>query len=158
MNLSQLPSELQARIIKLQSNEKALFEIDRDTVNISNTLKQMLKGSGKRSFRNILGGYVVNSDCHHSPTSTFTIEGNGNVILKKEGRLLASTIKNTATEVIILFHDVTTSIMAMVLEFCRFHSTDLPSKDKKQWNAKFVEVEQSVLCDLASVSSLVVSC
>lgn len=57
MNLSQLPSELQARIIKLQSCEKALFEIDSDTVNMCNTVKQMLKGNGKRSFRNVLGGY-----------------------------------------------------------------------------------------------------
>jgi hypothetical protein len=38
-----------------------------------------------------------------------------------------------------------------VLDFCHFHAQDLPVKEKKMWNAKFVEVDQSVLCDLASV-------
>jgi len=138
MNLALLPSELQARIVRLQSCEKTLFEIDVEVVNMCNTVKNLLKGSGKRSFRNVLGG-------------SFTIE-DGSVILKKEGRLLASTVKNTQTEITILFHEVKTSTMSLVLEFCRYHSADVPQKDRKVWNSKFVEVEQSVLCDLASAS------
>jgi hypothetical protein len=114
MNISRLPSELQARIIKLQSCEKKLFEIDRDIVNMCNTVKQIIKGSGKRSFRNILGGYIQRKDCNTDGLRTFTIEENGNVMLKKEGRLLATTVKNSATEVVILFHEITAEIMTMV--------------------------------------------
>ena len=58
MDLSQLPTELQARIIKLQSCDKDLYEISNDIVNMCNTIKNLLKGPGKRTFRNVLGGFV----------------------------------------------------------------------------------------------------
>jgi len=138
MDLSTLPSEVQARVIKLQSCERDLFEIGQDIVNLCNTVKNLLKGPGKRSFRNVLGG-------------SFTIE-DGNAILKKEGRLLASLTHFSPTEVIIYLHEVKTATLTLVLDFCKFHCSDVPNKDKKQWNAKFVEVDQSVLCELASAS------
>eukprot|EP01126_Amoeba_proteus_P022262 TRINITY_DN22543_c0_g1_i1.p1 TRINITY_DN22543_c0_g1~~TRINITY_DN22543_c0_g1_i1.p1 ORF type:complete len:144 (-),score=31.79 TRINITY_DN22543_c0_g1_i1:364-738(-) len=108
MDDTQIAAGMQEPIICLQSCEGDLFEIDNEIVNLCNTVKNLLNGQGKRTFRNVLGG-------------CFSIE-DGNAILKKEGRILATVVKNTLEEVIIAFHEVKTSIMALVLEFCRFHS------------------------------------
>lgn len=138
MDISSLPAEVQQRIIKIQSAEGEYFDIDIEVANACNTIKNLLRGSGKRVFRNALGGL-------------FTIE-DGRAILKKEGRVLASLVKDTDDEVIISLHDVKSSTLALVLDFCRFHNSQtLSEKEAKNWNAEFVRVDQNVLCELASV-------
>jgi len=139
MSFLQLPCELQERIIKIQSSEGDNFEITPEIRDMCNTVKNLLRGSGKRAFRNSLGG-------------SFRIE-DGHVILKKEGRVLASVLREAEDEVVIGLHDVKTSTLKRVMEYCRFHSSvNLSEKEKKSWNTNFVQIEQSALCELASAS------
>jgi len=143
MDISQLPTEVQQRILKIQSCEGQEFPIDNEIANTCNTIKNLLlnmpRGSGKRVFRNALGGL-------------FTIEDN-RAILKKEGRILASITKEGPDEVVISLNDVKTATLGLVLDFCRFHSTqNLSEKEIKNWNTEFVRVDQNVLCELASAS------
>jgi len=116
--LLQLPCELQERIIKLQSTDGDHFEINTDIREMCNTVKNLLRGTGKRAFRNSLGG-------------SFRIE-DGHVVLKKEGRVLASLLKNGDDEVLIGLHDVKTSTLRRVLEYCTVHcSANFTEKEKK---------------------------
>eukprot|EP01130_Rhizamoeba_saxonica_P013673 TRINITY_DN5853_c0_g1_i1.p1 TRINITY_DN5853_c0_g1~~TRINITY_DN5853_c0_g1_i1.p1 ORF type:complete len:357 (-),score=75.51 TRINITY_DN5853_c0_g1_i1:73-1143(-) len=130
--------EPQEKIVKLQSSEGEQFEIYSETIEMCNTIKNMLKegGSSKRSFKNSLGG-------------CFSIE-NGHAILKKEGRVLASlnNVENCIT-----LHDVKSDTLEKVLDFCKFHSnTGISEREKKEWNTQFVQVDQNLLCELASAS------
>jgi hypothetical protein len=110
-------------------------------VNLSATIKHLLKGSGKRTFRNALGGQ-------------FTIE-NDHVILKKEGRILASLLKKDEYEAVVLLHDVKIETLHLVIEYCHFHSsTCLTEKERKVWVTKFVDLDPNVLFELASVRLL----
>jgi hypothetical protein len=127
-----------SRLVILQSSDGDQFTIDKGVIDMSQTVKQLLRGGkGKRSFANSLGGI-------------FTIEDN-NVILKKEGRILCHLVKDTTTETVIALHDVKKPTLARVLDFCRFHSTDKTEKERKAYNSALAASEQSVLCELASV-------
>ena len=44
------------------------------------------------------------------------------VILKKEGRVLASLTKNSDEEAIVALPDVRASTLEKVIEYCKFHS------------------------------------
>jgi len=125
------------KVVKLQSSDGDLFEIEDPVVAMCATVKNMLKG--KTAFKNSLGGQ-------------FSIEGSY-VILKKEGRVLASLIKNTDEEAIVSLPEVKSSTLEKVLDYCRFHNQlDLNERERKSWDADFVQVKQSVLCELASAS------
>lgn len=125
------------KTVKLQSCDGAVFEVDSDVVSMCATVKNMLKG--KSAFRNSLGGQ-------------FSIDGSY-VILKKEGRVLASLTKNSEDEAIVSLPDVKAGTLQKVIEYCKFHnSTTATDREKKAWDAEFVQVKQSVLCELASAS------
>jgi len=125
------------KIVKLQSCDGAIFEVDSDVVSMCATVKNMLKG--KSAFRNSLGGQ-------------FSIDGSY-VILKKEGRVLASLTKNSEDEAIVSLPDVKAATLQKVIEYCKFHnSTTSTDREKKAWDVEFVQVKQSVLCELASAS------
>lgn len=128
-----------AKAIKLVSCDGEIFCIEPEIANLCATVKNMLKG--KSAFRNSLGGQ-------------FSIEGNY-VILKKEGRVLASLNRNDETEAIVSLPDVKGSTLQKVIEYCKFHvdSTKTP-REIKIWDAEFVQVKQSLLCELASVKVL----
>jgi len=126
-----------AKTVKLQSCDGVLFEVDGDVVSMCATVKNMLRG--KSAFRNSLGGQ-------------FSIDGSY-VILKKEGRVLASLTKNDEDEAIVSLPDVKSNTLQKVIDYCKFHNTDgTTDKEKKQWDVDFVQVKQSVLCELASAS------
>jgi len=124
--------------VKLQSNDGDTFEIEPDMISMCTTVKNMLRG--KTAFRNSLGGQ-------------FSIDGSY-VILKKEGRVLASLTKNTDEEAIITLPDVKSSTLEKVIDYCKFHaaSANASEREKRNWDAEFVQVKQSVLCELASAS------
>ncbi len=74
------------------------------------------------------------------------------VILKKEGRVLASLTKNTDEEAIVALPDVKAATLEKVIEYCKFHSSPNTSeREKKTWDTAFVQVKQNTLCELASV-------
>jgi len=121
----------------LQSCDGETFEVDNDVVSMCATVKNMLRG--KSAFRNSLGGQ-------------FSIDGSY-VILKKEGRVLASLTKNDEDEAIVSLPDVKGGTLQKVIEYCKFHNAPTSSdKEKKTWDVDFVQVKQSVLCELASAS------
>lgn len=122
--------------ICLQSCDGELYEIDNDVVSMCATVKNMLKG--KSAFRNSLGGQ-------------FSIDGSY-VILKKEGRVLASLTKNTEEEAIVALPDVKSSTLEKVIEYCKYHNGTTTEREKKTWDGEFVQVKQSILCELASAS------
>jgi len=125
------------KLVKLQSCDGALFEVDADVVSMCATVKNMLRG--KSAFRNSLGGQ-------------FSIDGSY-VILKKEGRVLASLTKNSDDEAIVSLPDVKAATLQKVIEYCKFHNANTATdKEKKAWDVEFVQVKQSVLCELASAS------
>jgi len=125
------------KVIKLQSCDGELFEVDQEIVAMCTTVKNMLRG--KSAFRNSLGGQ-------------FSIDGSY-VILKKEGRVLASLTKNTDDEAIVALPDVKAGTLEKVIEYCKFHSNPATSeREKKAWDASFVQVKQNTLCELASAS------
>lgn len=125
------------KVVKLQSCDGVSIEVDEDVVSMCSTVKNMLRG--KTCFRNSLGGQ-------------FSIDGSY-VILKKEGRILASLMKNSDDEAIVSLPDITASILEKVIEYCKFHSqTNCSEREKKAWDFEFIQVKQSVLCELASAS------
>lgn len=125
------------KVVKLQSCDGEIFLIDDATVTMCSTVKNMLKG--KSAFRNSLGGQ-------------FSIDGSY-VILKKEGRVLASLIKNDDEEAVVSLPDVKASTLEKVISYCQFHhNNDSTEREKKSWDTEFVQVKQSVLCELASAS------
>ena len=74
------------------------------------------------------------------------------MILKKEGRVLASLTKNTEEEAIVSLPDVKSPTLEKVITYCRYHNDiTTTEKEKKTWDSDFVQVKQSVLCELASV-------
>eukprot|EP01119_Soliformovum_irregulare_P025730 TRINITY_DN9609_c0_g1_i2.p1 TRINITY_DN9609_c0_g1~~TRINITY_DN9609_c0_g1_i2.p1 ORF type:complete len:353 (-),score=95.78 TRINITY_DN9609_c0_g1_i2:122-1180(-) len=123
--------------VKLQSVEGDIFPVDADIVNMCATVKNMLKG--KTVFRNSLGGQ-------------FSINGSL-VMLKKEGRILASFTKNSDDEAIVTLPDVKTATLQKVVEYCQVHNNpSISERDKKTWDSEFVQLKQSLLCELASAS------
>jgi hypothetical protein len=77
------------------------------------------------------------------------------VILKKEGRVLASLTKNSEEEAIVTLPDVKATTLEKVIEYCKYHTqANTSEREKKNWDADFVQVKQSVLCELASVGLL----
>lgn len=130
-------NNVNVKVVKLQSCDGSIFEVDSDVVSMCATVKNMLKG--KSAFRNSLGGQ-------------FSIDGSY-VILKKEGRVLASLTKNSDDEAIVSLPDVKGAILQKVIEYCKFHnSTTATDREKKLWDGEFVQVKQSILCELASAS------
>jgi len=123
--------------IKLQSADNEIFVVEDDVVSMCATIKNLLKG--KSAFKNSLGGQ-------------FSLEG-PYVILKKEGRVLASLTKNDENEAIVTLPDVKGYTLSKVLEYCKYHITSNASeKEKRIWDTDFVQVKQNVLCELASAS------
>jgi len=125
------------KLIKLQSCDGELYPVDQGTVALCTTIKNMLRG--KSAFRNSLGGQ-------------FSIDGSY-VILKKEGRVLATLTKNNEEEAIVTLPDVKSGTLEKVLEYCKYHVLSTASdREKKNWDTEFVQVKQSILCELASAS------
>jgi hypothetical protein len=138
----------ESKPVRFASNEGELFSVDDETLSLCSTVKNMLKG--KSTFRNSLGGqFSVEGGLF--PRANCFFEGNY-VILKKEGRILAS-VNEKETEVVITLPDVPTAILSKVLEYCAMHTNpSLSEREKKAWDAAYVQVKQSTLCELASVS------
>lgn len=69
------------------------------------TAKHVLSGR-RTSFRNALGG------------STFAIEGS-HVLLKREGRVLATLLSDSPEEVVVSFPEVRGEALGRVIDYCR---------------------------------------
>eukprot|EP01117_Protostelium_nocturnum_P014153 TRINITY_DN5352_c0_g1_i1.p1 TRINITY_DN5352_c0_g1~~TRINITY_DN5352_c0_g1_i1.p1 ORF type:complete len:360 (+),score=142.98 TRINITY_DN5352_c0_g1_i1:200-1279(+) len=123
--------------IILSSCDEKDFELDDKVLSFCSTIKNMAKG--RDVFKNSLGGQ-------------FTVEGSY-VILKKEGRILATLTKNDDEEAKISLPDVKASTIIKVIDYCHCHyDNSISDKEKKNWDVSFVQVKQSVLCELASAS------
>jgi len=127
----------QNKVVKLQSCDGKQFTVDTDIISMCATVKNMLRG--KSVFRNALGGQ-------------FSIDG-AYVLLKKEGRVIASLSKNDDEEAILTLPDVKGETLDKLMEYCKYHSTSQATeKEKKIWDNQFVQVKQGLLCELASAS------
>ncbi|PRP73556.1 hypothetical protein PROFUN_02565 [Planoprotostelium fungivorum] len=125
------------KTVKLQSWDQQQFLVDHEVLSMCATVKNLLRG--RTAFRNSLGGQ-------------FCVDGSY-VILKKEGRILASLVKNDEMEAVISFPEVSSTVLTKVLEYCKYHYHTLDNeKDQKIWDAKFIQVKQSILCEMASAS------
>ncbi|KAN0041558.1 hypothetical protein ACTFIV_004100 [Dictyostelium citrinum] len=118
------------------SNDNEEYEFDELIVDMCKTVKSICKGSSK--FKNSLGGW-------------FTVDGEC-IYHKREDRLLASIYKNTKEEIKIYFTDIRGCILNLVLQFCKFHSTNTSSFLATQYDFDFIEKKQANLCELASAS------
>lgn len=131
------------QLVFLQTSDGEIVELPPELLELSTTCKNLLRAKGKvSSFQNSLGG-------------TFSVEDN-HIILKKEGRFLATLLKDSPAEAQILLHDVKAATLRRVLEYCWFdlHPEDKDGeRERKTWKQNFVNVEQAQLCDLASVRS-----
>lgn len=134
-------TDLPNKVVVLQTSDGELIDLPPELLELSTTCKNLLRSKGKKSsFQNSLGG-------------TFSIEDN-HVILKKEGRVLATLVKDSPSEAQILLHDVKAGTLRKVLEYCWYDinpGDQSGDKDRRAWKSNFVNVEQSQLCDLASV-------
>ena len=81
------------------------------------TAKHVVDGR-RTSFRNALGG------------STFFIQDN-HVILKKEGRVLASLVKSDNLETVVSLPEVKTETLKRVIEYCEFFSARKSFRDAR---------------------------
>jgi hypothetical protein len=137
------PIDPNIQVVYLITADGATINLPAELLELSTTCKNLLRSPSKSSsFQNSLGG-------------TFSIEDN-RVILKKEGRILATLLSATATKAEILLHDVKAVTLRKVLEYCWYDiqpEEKYPERDRKAWRHNFVSVEQSQLCDLASVRS-----
>ena len=125
-----------SKAVYLLSKEGDLFELSQTVIQMCSTVMNML--SGRTSFKNSLGG-------------EFAVQGSL-VVLKKENRVLASLTKNDEREAYLSLPEVTSATLEKLLEFCTFHSNeDLSEKQRKQFDNDFIQLKQSILCELASV-------
>jgi len=129
-------------VTKLQSCENAQFVVDDGILAMCPTAKHVVDGR-RTSFRNALGG------------STFFIQDN-HVILKKEGRVLASLVKSDNLETVVSLPEVKTETLKRVIEYCEFFSApEVASvKERRDWESQFIQtdMDQGKLCELASAA------
>eukprot|EP01116_Phalansterium_solitarium_P015142 TRINITY_DN332_c0_g2_i1.p1 TRINITY_DN332_c0_g2~~TRINITY_DN332_c0_g2_i1.p1 ORF type:complete len:443 (-),score=97.40 TRINITY_DN332_c0_g2_i1:19-1347(-) len=121
--------EKRKRKVFLQSSENDLLELDEDALQCCSTVRNMLRG--RTTFLNSLGGQ-------------FSFDGNY-VLLKKEGRILASLLRDTDDEFVVALPDVKTATLQRVVDYCKCHNSKSASDYVKG-------LKQSVLCELASAS------
>jgi len=147
-------------LCRLQSCDGEIFDVSDEVVEMCATVKNMLKG--KSAFRNSLGGqFSIDGGCATCCSLfkvvfflfLFSFFAGSYVILKKEGRVLASLIKNDEHEAVVTLPDVKSHTLRKIMYYCKFHSClDCSERERKIWNQEFVQVKQSVLCELASAS------
>jgi hypothetical protein len=134
-------------VIKLQSCDLDQYVVNDKILAMCPTARHVLDGR-RTSFRNALGG------------STFNIEGN-HVILKKEGRILASLIKSTPEETIVALPEVKSATLERVVEYCQFCSSlEFDNvRQRREWEAAYIkpDMDQGALCELASQLFLLMS-
>eukprot|EP00128_Syssomonas_multiformis_P001104 Colp12_sorted_trinity150504_noHs@6686 len=128
------------RQVYFQSCDLKDFPVDEAVLSMCPTARHMINGR-RTSFRNTLGG------------STFTIQGS-HVILKKEGRIMASLVKDTDTECVIALPEVRSEILEKVIDYCTFCNTPEASdpKERKQWENDIIQLDPNTLCALASAA------
>jgi hypothetical protein len=78
------------------------------------------------------------------------------VILKKEGRVLASLVKSTQDETIVALPEVKSETLRRVIQYCEFASSAAAENlgQRLEWENQFVKVDmdQGSLCELASAA------
>jgi len=66
---------------------------------------------------------------------------------------LASVFEETDEKIVIALPEVKSLTLEKVIQYCEFHSkSSLTEKDKKNWDADFVQIKQTTLCEIASAS------
>eukprot|EP00039_Didymoeca_costata_P009063 m.120063 g.120063 ORF g.120063 m.120063 type:complete len:424 (-) comp14344_c0_seq6:202-1473(-) len=128
--------------IQFRSSEGDVFGINENILAMCPTARHLVDGR-RTAFRNTLGG------------NTFAIEG-PHVILKKEGRILATLVEAMPNEVEVLLPEIKTKTLQRVIEYCKFcdSSEFSDTKLRKAWEDKFVKdnMDQTTLCELASAA------
>lgn len=139
MDPFQTPSELQ-RPKFFQSSSGELVEVTDALVDACYTVKCLINARGRMAFKNSLGG-------------VFIFENN-QVIHQKEQKVMATLLQNDAERLIVYIHEVRTPILRRLLDFISFHQTDITERERKSWNATYIEQCSQILCELASVRFL----
>eukprot|EP01134_Creolimax_fragrantissima_P007025 CFRG7025T1 len=137
-------------VVRFKSSDGHLYDVSEDIIDMCPTAKHLLLQ--KRTwFRNALGG------------SVFSIEGS-HVILKKEGRILASLLQDTPEEAIVSLPEVSGEALDRVLAFCMAsipsgsqdddhdHHLDCNAAIPRDWENEAMALEQGLLCELASAA------
>lgn len=124
------------KVVRLCSCDSHVYEIPADVLEMCATLKSILRG--KTAFKNGLGGL-------------FSVD-NGFVVLKSEGKVLASIVKNTNEEIYLSFPDVKAEVLERVFEYCRYQSLEHTEREKRIWEAEYVQIKQGLLCEVASAA------
>lgn len=120
-----------------QSANGDLVEVTDGIIDACYTVKCLINARGRMVFKNSLGG-------------VFVFE-NDQVIHQKEQKLMATLLQNDAERLIVFVHDVRTNILRKLLDFISFHQTDVTERERKAWNATYIEQCSQILCELASV-------
>ena len=123
-----------------QSSNGDLVEVTDGIIDACYTVKCLVHARGRMVFKNSLGG-------------VFVFENN-QIIHQKEQRLMATLLQNDEERLIVFVHDVRTNILRKLLDFISYHQTDVTEREKKAWNANYIEQCSQILCELASVRNL----
>jgi hypothetical protein len=126
-----------ARPKLFQSANGDLVEVTDALIEACYTVKCLINGRGRMLFKNSLGGVFIYED--------------NKVIHQKEQKIMASLIQNDAERLLVLIHEVRTPILKRLLDFVSYHQQDITERERKLWNANFVEQCSQILCELASV-------
>lgn len=127
-----------------QSSNGDLVEVTDSIIEACYTIKCLISGHGRMVFKNSLGGAFIYE--------------NNRVIHQKEQKIMATLLQNDAERLLIYVHDVRTPILRRLLDFIAYHQQDVTERERKAWNATFIEQCSQILCELASVRILCLLC
>jgi hypothetical protein len=130
------PAEV-ARPKFFQSSNGDLVEVTDSLIEACYTVKCLISGRGRMLFKNSLGGVFIYE--------------NNQVIHQKEQKIMATLLQNDAERLIVYIHEVRTPILRRLLDFIAYHQQDITERERKAWNATFIEQCSQILCELASV-------
>eukprot|EP00026_Physarum_polycephalum_P008741 Phypoly_transcript_08841.p1 GENE.Phypoly_transcript_08841~~Phypoly_transcript_08841.p1 ORF type:complete len:377 (+),score=86.94 Phypoly_transcript_08841:73-1203(+) len=128
--------QVHEKVVKLCSCDGHVYELPHDVLEMCATLRSILRG--KTAFKNGLGGL-------------FSVD-NGFVVLKSEGKILASIVKNTSEEIYLSFPDVKAEVLERVFEYCKYQTLGHTEREKRLWEAEYVQIKQGLLCEVASAA------
>lgn len=120
-----------------QSSNGDLVEVTEPLIEACYTIKCLINGRGRMLFKNSLGGVFIYE--------------NNQVIHQKEQKIMATLLQNDAERLLVFVHDVRTPILRRLLDFVSYHQQNVTERERKAFNATFIEECSQLLCELASV-------
>ncbi|GAB2216128.1 hypothetical protein Droror1_Dr00023896 [Drosera rotundifolia] len=98
---------------------------------------------------------MTNEENKEDKNKTVTLESSDGAtfVVDVAAATLSQAIKHwldeeNDTDMAIPFPNVTSTILAMVIEYCKKHAGPEPEDALKEWDAKFANVDQTVMFDL----------